>query len=64
MDNMTADELMDLPVNKNKKIHWTQANQKVLQGLYCHQCGSLAIYLESPAEGYSCPDCGSSDSDE
>lgn len=29
----------------------------------CANCG-LPVYLESPAEGYSCPVCGSSDSDE
>ena len=33
-------------------------------GLYCHQCGNRNIVLESPAEGYYCPMCGSSDSDE
>lgn len=31
---------------------------------YCHQCGNIHIIYESPAEGYSCPKCGSSDSDE
>ena len=32
--------------------------------LYCHQCGSKEIILESPAEGYYCLSCGASDSDE
>ena len=32
--------------------------------LYCHKCGYRHIIHESLAEGYSCPNCGSSDSDE
>ena len=32
--------------------------------LFCHQCGFRDIILESVAEGYWCPNCGSSDSDE
>jgi len=32
--------------------------------LYCHVCGNKDIVFESPAEGYWCPQCGSSDSDE
>jgi ribosomal protein L37AE/L43A len=30
----------------------------------CGVCGSTNIYLESPAEGWSCRNCGASDSDE
>jgi ribosomal protein L37AE/L43A len=30
----------------------------------CAACGSEDIYLESPAEGWSCRNCGRSDSDE
>lgn len=33
-------------------------------GLYCHQCGNRDIVRESLAEGYWCPECGGSDSDE
>ena len=32
--------------------------------LYCHVCGNRDLVYEGPAEGYSCPKCGSSDSDE
>ena len=32
--------------------------------LYCHVCGNTDIVHESPAEGYWCPKCGSSDQDE
>lgn len=34
------------------------------EGRYCHQCGNTDLIYEGPAEGYSCPKCGSSDSDE
>lgn len=47
----------------------TQARIKELDKLYpdklyCHQCGHRGIIHESPAEGYYCPRCGSSDQDE
>lgn len=32
--------------------------------LYCHKCGNKNIVFESLAEGYYCPNCGSSDQDE
>lgn len=32
--------------------------------LRCHRCGNPNIIYESPAEGYYCPLCGSSDQDE
>lgn len=32
--------------------------------LHCAQCGSTRIYLQSVAEGYACPDCHCTDSDE
>lgn len=32
--------------------------------LYCHRCGYRNIIHESLAEGYSCPACGCSDTDE
>lgn len=32
--------------------------------LACAVCGSSRVRLESDAEGYYCPDCSSSDSDE
>ena len=31
---------------------------------FCYQCGNPKLVLESLAEGYWCPECGSSDSDE
>jgi hypothetical protein len=38
----------------------TDGNDPVLA---CASCGSPDIYLESPAEGWSCRSCGASDSD-
>ena len=46
-------------------VCWRCGKYKPDKGeLYCHRCGYRGIHLESPAEGYSCPNCGSSDSDE
>ena len=44
--------------------HCEKMNPRYASVLYCHQCGYRHIIHESPAEGYSCPHCGSSDSDE
>ena len=44
---------------------WRCGKAKPVEGaLYCHQCGYRRILWESAAEGYSCPNCGSSNSDE
>jgi anaerobic ribonucleoside-triphosphate reductase len=32
--------------------------------IFCHVCGYRKIILVSDCEGYWCPKCGSSDSDE
>lgn len=32
--------------------------------IICQACGGNRVYLESPAEGYSCPSWGSNDADE
>lgn len=41
------------------------AMDKVIpSGLYCHVCGNKNIVHESPAEGYYCPLCCSSDMEE
>lgn len=37
---------------------------KISENVYCHNCGNKQIINEGPAEGYWCPKCGSSDSDE
>ncbi len=54
-------------VKDGKTFHCSVCN-KTAQDLkgdeYCHVCGNLDIVYEGPAEGYSCPKCGSSDMDE
>lgn len=39
------------------------ADAKLKNVIRCQQCNGVAV-LESEAEGYYCPSCGSSDSDE
>lgn len=41
-----------------------ELEQKYGKHNFCYQCGNPNIVLESPAEGYWCPVCGSSDQDE
>lgn len=31
---------------------------------FCYQCGNPKLIYEGAAEGYWCPECGSSDQDE
>ena len=60
----TAKELLKLPVNQRRPILEKQVEEAVKLGIYCHKCGNLRIVHENPAEGYWCPECGSSDQDE
>ena len=63
---LTKDEINQLLI----KAGWFEgeaegeAEDIFTEGRYCHQCGNLNIVYEGSAEGYWCPECDSSDSDE
>ena len=60
---LSKDEILDQLVNIDVDIH-LNAEKIFSEELYCHKCGNIHIIYEGPAEGYWCPECGSSDSDE
>lgn len=50
----------DKPLNKEEI---KALEKKYGKHKFCYVCGNPHIVLESPAEGYYCPKCGSSDED-
>ena len=57
---LEGSELIDCPMNDKDQ----EACERRNKDLYCHECGSINLVNEGPAEGYWCSDCGSSDQDE